>query len=100
MKRELLFGTVSGENCSSGYTGPALPDEDTENKIYRFTRKFLQEQGFERYEISNYAKPGKACRHNIGYWTEVAYLGIGLGASSYMEGCRLPMKEIWISIWL
>lgn len=82
-----------GENCSCGITGPALPDEDTENKIYRFTRKFLQEQGFERYEISNYAKPGKACRHNIGYWTEVAYLGIGLGASSYMEGCRFTNER-------
>ena len=81
------------KNCSCGYTGPALPDEDTENKIYRFTRKFLQEQGFERYEISNYAKPGKACRHNIGYWTEVAYLGIGLGASSYMEGCRFTNER-------
>ena len=79
--------------CACGYTGPALPDEDTENKIYRFTRKFLQEQGFERYEISNYAKPGKECRHNIGYWTEVAYLGLGLGASSYMEGCRFTNEK-------
>ena len=67
--------------------------EDTEKKIYRFTRKFLQEQGFERYEISNYAKPGKECRHNIGYWTEVAYLGLGLGASSYMEGCRFTNEK-------
>ena len=79
--------------CACGYTGPALPDEDTENKIYRFTRRFLKEQGFERYEISNYAKPGKACRHNIGYWTEVAYLGLGLGASSYMEGCRFTNER-------
>ena len=79
--------------CACDYTGPALPDEDTENKIYRFTRKFLQEQGFERYEISNYAKPGKECRHNIGYWTEVAYLGLGLGASSYMEGCRFTNEK-------
>ena len=79
--------------CACDYTGPALPGEDTENKIYRFTRKFLQEQGFERYEISNYAKPGKECRHNIGYWTEVAYLGLGLGASSYMEGCRFTNEK-------
>ena len=83
--------------CACDYTGPALPDEDTENKIYRFTRKFLQEQGFERYEISNYAKPGKECRHNIGYWTEVAYLGLGLGASSLLDHMRFSntadMKE-------
>ena len=44
-------------------------------------------------EISNYAKPGKECRHNIGYWTEVAYLGLGLGASSYMEGCRFTNEK-------
>ena len=57
----------------------------------------LQEQGFERYEISNYAKPGKECRHNIGYWTEVAYLGLGLGASSLLDHMRFSntadMKE-------
>ena len=79
--------------CACDYTGPALPDEDTENKIYRFTRKFLQEQGFERYEISNYAKPGRACRHNIGYWTGLPYLGLGLGASSYMDGCRFAVNS-------
>ena len=74
--------------CACDYTGPALPDEDTENKIYRFTRKFLQEQGFERYEISNYAKPGKECRHNIGYWIRRPYLGMGLGAASLFGEVR------------
>ena len=67
---------------------PPLPDEDTENRIYHLTRTFLGEQGYGRYEISNYAKPGHECRHNIGYWTEVPYLGLGLGASSYLGGCR------------
>ena len=43
-----------------------LPDEDTENRIYHLTRDFLGEMGYQRYEISNYAKPGKECRHNIG----------------------------------
>ena len=49
--------------------------------------------GYNRYEISNYAKPGKECRHNIGYWTEVSYLGLGLGASSYMDGCRFSNEK-------
>lgn len=67
---------------------PPLPDEDTENRIYHLTRTFLAEQGYARYEISNYARPGFECRHNIGYWTEVEYLGLGLGASSFFGGCR------------
>ena len=68
---------------------PALPDEDTENRIYHFTRTFLAEQGYGRYEISNYAKPGRECLHNTGYWREVPYLGLGLGASSCINGTRL-----------
>lgn len=67
---------------------PAFPDEGTDREIYHRTKEFLKAHGYERYEISNYAKPGHACRHNIGYWTDVPYLGIGLGASSYMNGKR------------
>ena len=67
---------------------PDLPDEDTEREMYYLTRNCLAEQGYERYEISNYARPGFECRHNVGYWTGTGYLGLGLGASSYLEGCR------------
>jgi len=65
-----------------------LPDENEEREMYYLTRQFLREHGFERYEISNYAKPGYECRHNTGYWTGVEYLGFGLGASSYILGFR------------
>lgn len=65
-----------------------LPDEDSEREMYHKTKELLREYGYERYEISNYAKPGKECRHNIGYWTGVPYLGLGLGASSYVNGVR------------
>lgn len=67
---------------------PELPDEDMEREMYYLTREFLKEQGYERYEISNYSRKGYECRHNIGYWTGVEYLGLGLGSSSYIEGCR------------
>lgn len=67
---------------------PDLPDEDTEREMYYLTRDYLAEQGYERYEISNYSRPGFECRHNVGYWTGTEYLGIGLGASSYINGCR------------
>ncbi len=59
-----------------------LPDEDTEYNMYEATARILEEYGYKQYEISNYAKRGKACRHNIGYWTRQDYLGFGLGASS------------------
>ena len=65
-----------------------LPDEETERKMYKVTKSFLESQGYQRYEISNYAKPGFECRHNIGYWTGAEYLGLGLGASSCFHGAR------------
>ena len=72
----------------SGAGAKLLPDEDTERAMYRAAKEILGQAGFERYEISNYAKPGRACRHNIGYWTGEEYLGLGLGASSYVDGWR------------
>lgn len=65
-----------------------LPGEASERAMYELTGELLSEYGYERYEISNYAKAGFACRHNIGYWTGEEYLGLGLGASSYIEETR------------
>ena len=65
-----------------------LPDEDEQADIDAYTRDFLGRNGYQRYEISNYAREGAMCIHNIGYWTEVPYLGLGLGASSYFDGVR------------
>ena len=59
-----------------------LPDEDAERQMYRQTRVMLKEAGYERYEISNYSRPGYECRHNLGYWNRVPYLGFGIGAAS------------------
>lgn len=67
---------------------PPLPSEEEDREMYHLTKELLGEHGYSRYEISNYARDGYACRHNCGYWTGHAYLGLGLGASSYMEGER------------
>lgn len=65
-----------------------LPDEDTEGQMTQEAKEILAAHGYARYEISNYARPGYACRHNTGYWDGTPYLGFGLGASSYMGGVR------------
>lgn len=67
---------------------PPLPDEDEERRMYHRTNTLLKQAGFERYEISNYAKKGYECRHNLTYWTGVDYVGFGIGAASYFQGCR------------
>ena len=78
-----------GSTLSSGQDYlPPLPDEDTEREIYKTTEKILAEYGYHRYEISNYAKAGYECRHNLGYWERKEYLGLGLGASSLISECR------------
>lgn len=87
------YGEPDGERPVSGEKPekapfPSLPDEDTERAIYEMTAKILSEYGYQRYEISNYAKKGYECRHNQGYWERKEYLGIGLGASSLIGGRR------------
>ncbi len=65
-----------------------LPTEEAERRMYYVAERVLREAGYRRYEISNYARPGCSCRHNIGYWTGVPYLGFGISAASYIEGKR------------
>lgn len=84
-------GTENGkaEEAGGGQTVfPPLPDEDTEREIYKATEQILSGYGYHRYEISNYAKEGYECRHNLGYWERKEYLGLGLGASSLIDECR------------
>ncbi|MBH1941427.1 radical SAM family heme chaperone HemW [Mobilitalea sibirica] len=65
-----------------------LPDEEEDRKMYMRTKQILQEHGYQRYEISNYAKEGYECIHNNSYWTGTEYLGLGLGASSLVQNVR------------
>ena len=70
-----------------------LPGEDEDRQMYHLTKKLLAEKGYERYEISNYAKPGFACAHNCGYWKRAEYLGLGLGAASLLKNVRFHNTE-------
>lgn len=65
-----------------------LPEEEEERKMYYMTKELLAKAGYERYEISNYAKKGYECKHNIGYWKRKDYLGFGIGAASLYQGER------------
>lgn len=67
------------------YNEGNLPSEEEDRKIYEITKEVLLKNGFTRYEISNYAKPGFESMHNSSYWTGVEYLGLGLGSSSYLN---------------
>ena len=76
------------EQYGEGRHADELPDEDTERQMYVRTREILEGYGYHRYEISNYAKDGYECRHNLGYWDRKEYLGLGAGASSLMDHIR------------
>jgi oxygen-independent coproporphyrinogen-3 oxidase len=66
----------------------ALPDEEVDRDMYELARQALAEHGFHQYEISNFAREGYACRHNVGCWTRVPYLGFGCAAHSFFEAFR------------
>lgn len=70
-----------------------LPNEDEEFDMYNWAIKFLEESGFEHYEISNFARPYKRSMHNLIYWQNKPYLGIGAGAYSFIKGYRYMNYE-------
>ncbi len=65
-----------------------LPDEDEEREIYWYVCEFLDKLGLKQYEISNFARAGYECRHNLKYWSGLPYVGIGAAACSYNDGLR------------
>lgn len=65
-----------------------LPDEETERAMYDLAQTVLSEHGLEPYELSNFALPGFACRHNIGYWRQIPYIGLGSSAASMLPSDR------------
>lgn len=77
-----------GTPIYTDYLNGELPDSDEVAELYDYGRKLLREKGYERYEISNFAVPGYESRHNLNYWKRGEYIGVGLSASSFMQGKR------------
>lgn len=79
-----------GTPIESEYSRGALilPDEDEDREMYADTIDFLAKHGFKQYEISNFAKSGFECKHNIKYWQCREYIGLGAAAHSYIDGRR------------
>lgn len=78
--------TKLAQDIAKGLVSP--PDETLQNEMEEAAATVLESAGFTRYEISNYARPGYACRHNLLYWTDGDYLGLGPSAQSYVAGNR------------
>jgi len=79
-KTKLFYGVQSGT--------VHLPSEERLVDLYNWSVDFLAKNGFERYEVSNFAKPGYECRHNEVYWERLPYKGFGLGACSFDGNVR------------
>ncbi len=77
-----------GTPIYTDYLNGELPDSDEVADMYEFGRKLLEEKGFARYEVSNFAKAGCESRHNLNYWERGEYIGVGVSASSFMCGKR------------
>ncbi len=91
--RQAAAREAGGKDCSP------LPSEEAERAMYEETGRFLETYGYGRYEISNYARPGFSCKHNIGYWTGIPYLGFGISAASYTGRKRFsntPVMEEYL----
>ncbi len=84
----LIFepGTEFFARRAAGTLGP-IPDR-TELAMFRWTERRLRHAGLPRYEISNFARPGRECQHNLNYWNNGSYVGFGAGAFSYVDGER------------
>ncbi|MBQ8284477.1 MAG: radical SAM family heme chaperone HemW [Clostridia bacterium] len=77
-----------GTPIYTDYLNGELPDSDEVADMYEFGWKLLEEKGFKRYEISNFAIEGYESKHNLNYWKRGEYIGVGVSASSFMQGKR------------
>jgi len=87
-----LYGLIIEEGTAFGRLHAAgalhVPDDDSQADMYDATVEVTRAAGFAQYEISNYARPGHECRHNLMYWANGEYVGVGPGAVSYVNGWR------------
>jgi oxygen-independent coproporphyrinogen III oxidase len=84
-------GTKLWRDAQDGRLAPL--DDEASAEIYEAAITWLEEAGYRQYEISNFARPGFACRHNLGYWSDREWLGFGPSAHSYFEGTRFSNVE-------
>jgi oxygen-independent coproporphyrinogen-3 oxidase len=84
-------GTPLGERVAAGRL--SLPEPAEYARLYRTAVALLRRAGYARYEVSSFARPGRACRHNLGYWSGGDYLGVGAGAGSHRAGRRTLETE-------
>ncbi len=85
--------TLLGHEVATGKT--ALPPEEEQAEMYEYADAFLTARGYEHYEISNYARPGYESRHNLNYWQNGYYLGLGPSAHGHLPGCRWANVSGW-----
>jgi putative oxygen-independent coproporphyrinogen III oxidase len=78
--------TPLGRKVALGLVPP--PDPDLQADLYDLTCEMLAGAGYRHYEVSNWARPGHECLHNLGYWRHRPYLGLGAGAHSHRDGRR------------
>ncbi len=78
--------TALGRSVAEGRQPP--PDQDLQAEMYEVACDVLGSTGYRHYEVSNWARPGHECLHNLGYWEGRPYLGLGAGAHSYRDGRR------------
>lgn len=84
-------GTPLAGKVAAGELFPCAEDDGAE--MFEDTIRILTAKGYRHYEISNYALPGRECRHNLGYWRNGAYLGLGPAAHSYFRGARFANED-------
>ena len=83
------YGLKIEEDSYWGKCPPVnLPDDDEQADMYLMINRFLEENGFKRYEISNFAKSGYESKHNLNYWNNTEYYGFGVAAHGYVDGIR------------
>ncbi|MBO8128539.1 MAG: radical SAM family heme chaperone HemW [Peptococcaceae bacterium] len=88
---EIVPKTPLGQAVAKGDLNPC--PEELQVEMYYLARNILREAGFEHYELSNFARPGRASRHNLGYWHNEEYCGFGPAAHSYLNGCRMANEK-------
>ena len=77
-----------GTKARSAVPVLATEDPEVELQMMRLAVRVLGAEGLERYEVSSFARPGRECRHNLNYWRNGSYLGLGPAAASYLDGER------------